>query len=79
MRALLALVVALVAGCYHDKYHLAGPKKEECVLPPDQPRYNLPETATWRAPPPPKEQDTLLNRGGNTPGGGGAPGKLGGF
>ena len=46
MRALLALIVALAAiGCYHDKYDVNGPKKEEYYLPPDEPRYNLPDYA----------------------------------
>ncbi len=78
MRALLALVVALAAvGCYHDKYDVNGPKREEYRLPPDEDRYNLPDTATYRAPPAPKQQDTLSNKmgGGGRMGGNG----LGGF
>jgi hypothetical protein len=79
MRTMLALVVALAAqaaiGCYHDKYHTSGPKREDYYLPPDEPRYNLPETATWKPPPAPKEQDNLMNRTG-TPG---PNGKIGGF
>ncbi len=80
MRALLALVVALATvGCYHDKYNVNGPKKEEYYLPPDEDRYNLPDTAKFRPPPPPKQQDTLMNKGGG--GVGGRPGGngLGGF
>ena len=42
--------------------------------PPDEKRYNEPDTATWRKPPPPKDEKTLLGR----PGGGGTPG-LGGL
>ncbi len=83
MRALLALVVALAAvGCYHDKYNVIGKHKEEYVLPPDTDRYNLPDTATYKAPPPPKQQDTLMNKAS---GGGGmgkgipGPNGLGGF
>jgi hypothetical protein len=84
MRALIALAAVAVAvaatGCYHDKYGLAGPKREDYLLPPDQKRYNEPDTATWRPPPPPKQQDTLMNKGG---GGGGGPSMgrngLGGF
>lgn len=78
MRARLALVVALVAlaavGCYHDKYNVNGPKKEEYYLPPDEPRYNEPDTATYRAKPAPKQQDTLSNKMG----GGGGGGRMGG-
>jgi hypothetical protein len=68
MRALIALAVVAVAvaavGCYHDKHGLVAPKREDYLLPPDQKRYNEPDTATWRAPPPPKQQDTLMNKGG---------------
>lgn len=77
MRALLALVVALAAvGCYHDKYNVNGPVKEEYLLPPDEPRYNQPDTATYRRKPQEKQQDTLMNR--NKAGGPGGNG-LGGF
>jgi hypothetical protein len=63
--ALLALIVGIAAiGCYHDKYNLDGKKKEEYVIPPDEARFNLPETATWKAPPKKKEQDTLMNKNG---------------
>lgn len=76
MRALLALVVALAAvGCYHDKYDVNGPRKEEYFLPPNEDRYNLPDTATYRPKPQEKQQDTLMNK---NRGGGGGNG-LGGF
>jgi hypothetical protein len=68
MRAALALIFAIVTvasvGCYHDKYQVSGPKREDYVLPPDDKRYNEPDTATYRAPAKPKQQDTLLNKGG---------------
>jgi hypothetical protein len=74
MRAIIALIVAFAAtGCYHDKYNVNGPKVEEYHLPPDEPRYNLPDTATYRAPPPPKKQESLMNRNQ------GGPAGLGGF
>jgi hypothetical protein len=76
MRALLALVAALSAvGCYHDKYNINRPKAEEYLVPPDEPRYNEPDTAGYKPPPPPKQQDTLIG-GGNSPTPGG---KMGGF
>jgi hypothetical protein len=76
MRAALALAVALAAtGCYHDKYDVSGPKKEEYILPPNEKRYNEPDTAIYRPPPPAKKQDTLLNRDR----GPGLPGGPGGF
>ena len=74
MRALIALVVACAAaGCYHDKYNVNGPKVEEYRLPPDEPRYNEPDKAGYRAPPAPKKEENLKDRG---KGGGGG---LGGF
>ena len=76
MRALLALIVAFASiGCYHDKYDVNGPQREDYRLPPDEDRYNLPDTATYRAPPPVKQQETLMNRGGGGPTGN----NLGGF
>jgi hypothetical protein len=78
MRALLALVVALFAlaaiGCYHDKYDVNGPVREEYRLPPDEARYNQPDTATFRRKAPEKQQETLMNRNK-----GGGPGGPGGF
>lgn len=66
MRALFALLagalMAAATGCYHDKYDVLGEKKERYNLPPDDPRYNLPETAPYRAPPPQKQQETLTSR-----------------
>ena len=66
MRALLALVVVSVTlaaiGCYHDKYQVSGPKREDYMLPPDEARYNLPDTANYKAKPQPKQQDTLMDK-----------------
>ena len=82
MRALLALVVALAAvGCYHDKYDVNGPKRgDDYYLPPNEKRYNEPDTATYRPPPAPKQQDTLMNKAGGGGAGRGPGGNgLGGF
>lgn len=80
MRALLALIVALFAlaavGCYHDKYNVNGKMKEEYHLPPNEDRYNLPDTATYRRKPQEKQQDNLMNR---NKGGGPSGNGLGGF
>lgn len=73
MRALIALTVACAAvGCYHDKYNVNGPQVEEYRLPPDEPRYNEPDKATYRPPPTPKKEENLRdrNKGGPGPGGG---------
>ncbi len=79
MRAIIALAGLIVAiatiGCYHDKYGMAAPKREDYILPPDQKRYNEPPTAEWQPPPPPKQQDTLMNKAGL--GGGATPGLRG--
>jgi len=75
MRALFALIVALASvGCYHDKYNVNGPKREDYVQPPDEARYNLPDTATYRPKSAEKQQDTLLNKAS----GGGPSGRMGG-
>ena len=70
MRVLIALIVACAAiGCYQDKYNVNGPKVEEYHLPPNEKRYNEPDTATYRAPPAQKKEDTLMNKGRQGPGG----------
>jgi hypothetical protein len=72
----LGLIVAMVAaaGCHHDKYNLKPKEKDEPVLPPDEKRYNEPDTAPYKKPPPPKDEKTLLGRPPSLPGSG-----LGGF
>lgn len=79
-RALLALIVALTAvGCYHDKYGMGGSTREDYVQPPDEPRYNEPDTAKFRVLPKLKQDETLMNRGRGGPGPGGTGGGPGGF
>ena len=69
----LVVAMAAAAGCAHDKFNMKPPEKDEPVLPPNEPRYNLPDTAGYRKPPPPKDEKTLLGRppGGFGPGPGG--------
>ena len=69
LAAALAAATVVAAGCHHDKYNLKLKPKEECPLPPDEPRFNDPETATWRKPAPKKEEKALI---------GGTSGKMGG-
>lgn len=81
MRVLLALVVVVVTiaavGCYHDKHNLSGAKREDYLLPPDEKRYNEPDTANYKAKPQTKQQDTLMDKmGGPRQSGGNG---LGGF
>jgi hypothetical protein len=73
----LALTVSgltVSGGCYHDKHNIKPPVVEEYQLPPDEKRYNLPDTAPYKKPAPAKEEKTLLGRPGGFSGGG-----LGGF
>lgn len=74
----VGLFVALAAplGCHHDKYGLDPKRTEEVVLPPDEPRYNLPDKAGYRKPVQQKDEKALMSRPGAGPGVG--PG-LGGF
>ena len=68
--------MAALAGCHHDKYNLKPEYPEEYYLPPDEARYNLPDTAPYKKPPAPKEESkTLLGK----PGAGSGPGGFGGF
>ena len=73
--SVLAFVAGVVVvGCAQDKYHLNPTHKEEPFLPPNEKRYNEPETAPYRKPPAPVEEEkALLNRPMNGPNG------LGGF
>lgn len=74
---ILSLAIAVVAvGCHHDKYNIKPPHVEDYYLPPDEPRYNLPDTAPYKKPPPQKDEKTLLGRPGN---GAGPGGGMGGF
>jgi hypothetical protein len=70
----LAAGLSAATGCHHDKHAVKPPEVEEYFLPPDEKRYNEPDTAPYRKPPPPKDEKTLLGR----PGGGGLGGP-GGF
>jgi hypothetical protein len=73
--ALLAIFTAaltVVVGCHHDKKHIGFTPKEECVLPPDQSRFNNPPSAEYRKKVESKDEKTLL--GSNKSGGGFKPG-----
>jgi hypothetical protein len=58
----LTTALTVMAGCHHDKHGLSYQPKEECVLPPDQPRYNNPPSAEYRKRPPKPEEKTLMGR-----------------
>jgi hypothetical protein len=69
-------VVTVAIGCHHDKHDLAFTPKEECVLPPDQPRFNNPPSAAYQPRRPKVEEKTLVGRQGSMGSGGamGGPG-----
>ena len=75
LRAFGLFVVLTAFGCHHDKYNLNTKFPEEAILPPNEKRYNEPDTASYRKPPAPKEEKNMMNR----PGSGGVPGGVGGF
>lgn len=70
LRLACGFVIGLLAllGCHHDKYGMIPPAKEEYTLPPDEPRYNLPDTAGYRKPPP-REDKKAGSFGAGGPGG----------
>ena len=72
----LSVIPLAGSGCYHDKYDVGVPKREEYVLPPDEARYSEPDTAIYRPKSPARQQETLLNNRNrqNLPGGPGGPG-----
>jgi hypothetical protein len=74
----LGLVIAFLAlgpGCHHDRYKIKPPVVEEYQIPPDEKRYNEPDTAPYKKPTPPKDEKSLIGK----PGGMGGPGSPGGF
>ena len=72
----LAALMAAV-GCHRDKYNMQPVRREEAVLPPNEKRYNEPDTAGYRKPKAeqPKDDKAMMSR----PGGFGGPGNPGGF
>ena len=75
---MLGLATALMAtvGCHHDKYNMKPEHVEEYYLPPDEPRYNLPDTAPYKKPP---QQKDDTKTGAGKAGMGSGPGGMGGF
>jgi hypothetical protein len=71
----LGMGVVAVVGCHHDKYNIKPPHVEEYYLPPDESRYNQPDTANYKKPAPQKDEKKNLDR----PGFGSGPGNMGGF
>jgi hypothetical protein len=73
---ILTAAIAVLVGCHHDKRHIFFKPKDECVLPPYEPRFDNPPTAEYRKPPPAKDEKTLIGRnkmggpGGFSPNGG---------
>jgi hypothetical protein len=63
---LAGLTAGLVGlGCHQDKYALQPLVVEEYKLPPDEARYNKPDTAGYRKPPPkPRDEKNMKDRPG---------------
>ena len=66
----LALGVALVAGCHHDKYKLKTKAREEYVIPPNEPRFDNPPEADYKPPVPKKDGQSPMGGGSGGQGGG---------
>ncbi|HVK09036.1 MAG TPA: hypothetical protein VM597_09695, partial [Gemmataceae bacterium] len=64
MRVVAFVVGVAACGCAQDKYHLNPKHPEQPFLPPNEKRYNEPETAPYRKSLEPTGQDekALLNR-----------------
>src|SRR5690349_1961836 len=59
----VGLSVLAAMGCAQDKYHMNPKHPEEPFLPPNEKRYNEPETAPYRKPLEPlKDEKALLSR-----------------
>lgn len=66
---LLAAAIAALIGCTHDRPKLPPFKpKEECKLPPDEPRFNNPPQAEYRARVKAKDEKALLGSNNKMPG-----------
>lgn len=77
LRAVGLVALMAAVGCHRDKYNLEPTRREEVVLPPDEKRYNEPDTAGYRQ----KKQESKDDKammGGGRPGGIGTMGP-GGF
>jgi hypothetical protein len=62
--AVVTAVLTVVLGCHHDKHDLSYTPKEECVLPPHQPRFDSPPSAAFQKRRPKPEEKSLMDRGG---------------
>lgn len=62
--ALLTAGLVVAAGCHHDKYQVSSPTKEECILPPDDPRFNNAPALEYRKRPAKAEDKSLMGGGG---------------
>lgn len=73
---LAAAIVAVAAGCHHDKHGLMFKPKEEVIEPPNEARFNNPPSAPYKKRPAKSGDDkALLGRSMGGPGGGmGGPG-----
>ena len=67
LRAVALVVLMAAVGCHRDKYQMRPVVREEAVLPPNEKRYNEPDTAGFkntRTGQPAKDDKALMNRPG---------------
>jgi hypothetical protein len=74
LRAAALLVGLMALGCHHEKYNMRPKKVEEYILPPNEKRYNEPDTAPFRPQRQPKEEPNAASRPGKGGSGGMGPG-----
>lgn len=70
----LALAIAVLVGCHNDRNKHYFKPKEEVVEVPDDPRFNNPPSAEFRARVKPTDDKSTLIGGNKMSGGGGKPG-----
>ena len=71
---LATAVVAVAAGCHHDKHGLMYTPKEEVILPSDEARFNNPPSAPYKKRPAKSGDEKALLGRDRMMGGGGGPG-----
>lgn len=66
LRAVGLVALLAAVGCHRDKYNLNPVVREEVVMPPNEKRYNEPDTAGYRQQkqPQPKDDAALMSRPG---------------
>lgn len=66
LRAVALVVLLAAVGCHRDKYQMRPVVREEAVLPPNEKRYNEPDTAGYKNAKSalPQDDKSIMNRPG---------------